>query len=136
MSEMAEQVDETSQNNMSTAKQEPIEDVELAINIPESLKTDTGHPLPWQTVLKSTLQQGTDQDEQDTDVLHDDDDHIAIDPIADGTLIQLEKSTPELLPTNDVTIPGFIFITRHLWQFLEGYPLPSDKQAFLDIYHY
>ena len=45
MSEMAEQVNETSQNNMSTAKQESIEGVELAINIPESLKTDTGHPL-------------------------------------------------------------------------------------------
>ena len=45
MSEMAEQVNETSQNNLSTAKQESIEDVESAINIQESLKTDTGHPL-------------------------------------------------------------------------------------------
>ena len=33
MSEMAEQVNETSQNNLPTAKQESIEDVELAINI-------------------------------------------------------------------------------------------------------
>ena len=33
-----------------------------------------------------------------TDVLHDDDDHIAIDPIADGTSVQLEKSITELLP--------------------------------------
>ena len=45
MSEMAEQVNETSQNNLPTAKQESIEDVESAINIPESLKTDTSHPL-------------------------------------------------------------------------------------------
>ena len=30
---------------------------------------------------------------------------------------------------------GCIFITRHLQQFLEGYPPLSDKQAFLDIYH-
>ena len=97
---------------------------------------------------KSTSQQGTDQDanhqqdrlqdqdEQDTivhnaDVLHEDDDHLAIDPIADGTSIQLEKSITELLPTNNVTIPnekvGCIFVTRHLQQFLEEYPPPSDK---------
>ena len=73
------------------------------------------------------------------DVLHDDDDYIAIDSIAEGTSIQLEKSITELLPTNDVTIPtekiGCIFVARHLQQFLEGHPPPSDKQAFLDVYH-
>ena len=42
---MAEQVNETSQNNLPRAKQESIEEVELAINIPESLKTDTSHTL-------------------------------------------------------------------------------------------
>ena len=56
MSETAEQVYETSQNNLFTAKQESIEEVELAINILESLKTDTGHTLQWQTVPKSTSQ--------------------------------------------------------------------------------
>ena len=45
MSEMAEQVNETSQNNLPTAKQESIEEVESAVNIPESLKTDTSHHL-------------------------------------------------------------------------------------------
>ena len=30
---------------------------------------------------------------------------------------------------------GCIFVTRHLQQFLEGYLPPSNKQAFLDIYH-
>ena len=45
MSEMEEQVNEISQNNLPTAKQESIEEVELAINVPESLKTDTGHTL-------------------------------------------------------------------------------------------
>ena len=156
MSETAEQVNEMSQNNLPTAKQESTEEVELAINIPESLKTDTGHTLRWQTASKSTSQQGIDQDancqqhqlqdqdEQDTivhntDVLHDDDDCITRDPIADGTSTQPEKSITELLPTNDVTIPnekvGCIFVTRHLQQFLEGYLPPSDKQAFLDIYH-
>ena len=59
--------------------------------------------------------------------------------IADGTSIQPEKLITELLSTKDVTIPNekvvCLFVTRHLWQFLEGYPPPSDKQAFSDIYH-
>ena len=45
MSEMEEQVNEISQNNLPTAKQESIEEVKFAINIPESLKTDTDHTL-------------------------------------------------------------------------------------------
>ena len=56
MPETEEQVNQTSQNNLPTAKQESIDETELAINIPQSLKTDTGHPLQWQTVPKSTLQ--------------------------------------------------------------------------------
>ena len=93
--------------NSSPTNQMPMEETVSAVNIPESLKTDTGHPLQWQTVPKSTSQQGIDQDanrqqdqlqdqdEQDTivhnaDVLHDDDDQIAIDPISHGTSIQLE----------------------------------------------
>ena len=56
MSEMEEQVNQTSQNNLPAAKQESIDETESAINILESLKTDTGHPLQWQTVPKSTSQ--------------------------------------------------------------------------------
>ena len=133
-----------------------IDGTELAINIPESLKAGTSHPLQWQTVPKSTPQQGInldanlqdnqlqDKDEQDTivhsaDVLHDDDDCTAIDTIADGTLIQSEEPITELFPTDNVTVPsekvGCIFVTRHLQQFLEGDPPPSHKQAFLGIYH-
>ena len=64
-----------------------------------------------------------DEDEQDTivhnaDVLQDDDDCIAIDPISDGTSIQPEKPITELLPTDDATIPnekvGCMFVTRFL----------------------
>ena len=73
------------------------------------------------------------------DVLQDDYDCKAIDTIADGTTIQPEKPITELFPTDDVTIPnekvGCLFVTIHLQQFLEGYLPPSDKQAFLDIYH-
>ena len=156
MSDTGKQVKQTTQNNLPTAKPESINNAELAKSIPESLKTDTSYPLQWQTATKSTSQQGInqdanlqwdqlqDEDEQDTiihdaDVLHDDEDCIAIDPIADGTSIQLEKSITELPPTDDVTIPnekvGCIFVTRHLQQFLEGYPPALNKQAFLDVYH-
>ena len=60
MSETEEQLNQTSQNNLATAKQGCIDKIELAINIPVSLKTDTGHTLQWQTVPKSTSQQGID----------------------------------------------------------------------------
>ena len=154
MSDTGKQVKQTTQNNLPTAKPESIDKVELAKSIPGSLKTDTGHLLQWQTIPKSTSQQGIDQDanlqcdqlqdedKQDTiihnaDALHNDDDHTASDTIADGTTIQLEKPITELFPTDDVTIPnkkvGCVFVTRHLQQFLEGYLPPSDKQAFLDI---
>ena len=63
MSETTEQVNESSQNNLPTAKQESIEEVELATNIPESLKIDTGNTLQHQPVLKSTSQHHTDRDE-------------------------------------------------------------------------
>ena len=37
-----------------------------------------------------------------------------------------------IMPTKKV---GCILVTSHLQQFLEDYPPPSEKQAFLDIYH-
>ena len=45
MSEATEQVSESSENNLPPAKQESMEEVEAAINIPESQKIDTGHTL-------------------------------------------------------------------------------------------
>ena len=45
MSEMEKDVNQTSQNNLLTAKQEFIDETESAINIPKSSKTDTGYPL-------------------------------------------------------------------------------------------
>ena len=120
MSEMEEQVNQTSQKNLLTAKQEFINETESAINIPESPKTDTSYPLQWQAVSNSTSHQGIDldanlqgdqlQDEEeqdpmeqdtiihDTDVSHDDYDSTAIDVIADGTTIQLERPVTELSP--------------------------------------
>ena len=45
MSETMEQLNKSSQNNLPITKQESTEVVELAINIPESLKIDTSHTL-------------------------------------------------------------------------------------------
>ena len=42
MSETAEQTNESSKYNLSSAKQESMEEVESAVNIPESPKMDTG----------------------------------------------------------------------------------------------
>ena len=75
----------------------------------------------------------------DTDVSHNDYDSRAIDIIADGTTIQLEKPVTELFPTDNVMIPnekvGCVSVTICLQQFLEEYLPPSDTQAFLDVYH-
>ena len=50
MSEMEKQVNQTSQNNLLTAKQEFIDQTESAINIPEFSKTDTVYPLQQQAI--------------------------------------------------------------------------------------
>ena len=63
MSEATEQVNESSENNLPTAKQESIKEVDSAINILESLKIDTSHTLQDQLVLRSTSQHCTNQDE-------------------------------------------------------------------------
>ena len=43
MSEAAVQINESSEYNLPSAKQESMEEVESAVNIPESLKIDTSH---------------------------------------------------------------------------------------------
>ena len=60
LSEATEQVNESSENNLPTAKQESMEEVETVINIPESLKIDTGHTPQCQPVLRNTSQHYTD----------------------------------------------------------------------------
>ena len=62
MSEMEEQVNQTSQNNLLTTKQEFIDETESAINIPKSPKTDTSYPLQWQEVNTSTSHHGINLD--------------------------------------------------------------------------
>ena len=45
MSEATEQINESSKNNLSSAKQEAMEEVESVGNIPEFQKIDTSHTL-------------------------------------------------------------------------------------------
>ena len=54
-------------------------------------------------------------------------------PTQSERLHTLSTSTDEVrMPTEKV---GCILVTNHLKQFLEDYPLSSEKQVFLDIYH-
>ena len=54
-------------------------------------------------------------------------------PIQSERLHTLPTSTDEvIMPTEKV---GCTLVTSHLKQFLEDYPLSSEKQVFLDIYH-
>ena len=151
MSEATKQVNESSENNLPSAKQEFIKQVESAINILESLKRDTGHILQHQPVMRSTSQHCIDTDEkhrqhplreqteQDIDVHQDDNEHSVKDSVAEATSTQPEQLPTVFLPTNDITIPtekvGCILVTSHLQQFLEDYPPSSDKHTFLDVYH-
>ena len=83
MSEAAEQVNESSEYNLPSAKQESMEEVESAANILESLKIDTGHtsqcPSKPCTDTDEKCQQhpSPEHAEQDAVVHQDDDEHSA-----------------------------------------------------------
>ena len=64
MSEVTEEVNESSKYNLPSPKQESMEEVESAVYIPESLKIDTGHSLQPQLVLRSTSQPCTHSDKR------------------------------------------------------------------------
>ena len=143
--EDAEQTTQSSKGNSSSAKQTSIEDIEVARNVPASLKLDTGH------TSRQLSQVCTDADEkhqqimtsedveQDTDAQHHDGKHPAEDLTREPTPKHSEQPHTMLTCTDEVTMPtkkvGCILVTSHLKQFLEDYPPSSDKQVFLDIYH-
>ena len=143
--EDAEQTTQSSKGNPLSAKHTSIEDSDVARNIPESLKLDTGH------TSRQLSQVRTDADEkhqqimtledikQDTDAQHHDGKHLVKDLTREPTLMHSEQPCTMLTCINKVTMPtkkvGCILVTSHLNQFLEDYPPSSDKQAFLDINH-
>ena len=119
MSEALEQINESSEYSLSSAKQESMEEVESAVNIPESLKTDTGHTSRCPSQLCTDTDEkcqhclSTKQAEQDAAVHQDDDEYPP--SIYSGQLLMV------LLPTDDVIMPtekvGCILVTSHLQQF-------------------
>ena len=145
MSEAAEQINESSKYNLSSAKQESMEEVESAVNIQESLKIDTSHtsqhPSQPSTDTDEKCQQrlSPEHAEQDAAIHQDDDENPAKNTAREPTLIHSDQLLMVLLPTDNVITltekVGCILVTSHLQQFLEDYPPSSDKQAFLDVYH-
>ena len=143
--EYAERTTQSSKGNPLSAKQTSIEDSDVARNILESLKLDTGRTSRQLSRVHTDADEKhqqimTSEDtEQDTDAQHGDGKH----PVEDLTRepLPMHSEQPCTMPTctNDVIMPtkkvGCILVTSHLKQFLEDYPLSSDKEAFLDIYH-
>ena len=122
-----------------------IENIDVARNAPESLKSDTSHTSRQHSRVHTDADEShqqimTSEDvEQDTNTQHHDGKHLVEDRTREST--QMYSEQPHTVPicTDKVIMPtekvGCILVTSHLKQFLEDYPLPSDKQAFLDIYH-
>ena len=77
--------------------------------------------------------------EQDTDTQQEDSEHSVEEVTREPTLMHSEQLCTMLTCADDVIMPtekvGCTLVTSHLKQFLEDYPQPLDKQAFLNIYH-
>ena len=143
--EDAEQTTQSSKGNPSVAKQKSIKDIDVARNVPESLKLDTGHTSRQHSQVcthadEQCQQIMTSEDvEQDTDAQYEDGKHSVEDVTRELTPRHSEQPCTMFTCTDKVIMPtekvGCTLVTNHLTQFLEDYPPSSDKQAFLDIYH-
>ena len=136
MLEAAEKDNESSEDNLSSAKQESMEEAESAVNILESIKIDTGHTSRrssqpcTDTDKKHQQRLSPEHAEQNAAVYQDDDEHSAENAAIEPTSTQSDQSLTAFLPTDDVTMPtekvGCILVTSHLQQFLEDYSPVSD----------
>ena len=121
MSKAAEQINESSEYSLSSAKQESMEEVESAANILESLKTDTSHTSqhPSQpctdTDKKHQHCPSTKYAEQNAVVHQDDDEYPPKNTAREPTSIHSDQLLTVLLPTDDViTLTENILVTNHL----------------------
>ena len=122
-----------------------IEDINVARNAPESLKSDTDHtsrqhsPVCTDADEKHQQIMTSEDVEQDTNAQHHDGKHLVEDLTRGPTPTHSEQQCTLPTCTDKVIMPtkkvGCILVTNHLKQFLENYPPSSDKQAFLDVYH-
>ena len=137
--EDAEQTIQFSKDNQILPSQTFTADTNVAGNPLESLKSDTSHTsrqhLPAHTDADKKCQQiKTLEDvKQNAKAQHPTEDTPKeLTPIQSERLHTLPTSTDEVnMPTKKI---GCILVTSHLKQFLEDYPLSSEKQVFLDIY--
>ena len=135
--EDAEQTIQSSKGNQISAKQMSIEDINVARNAPESLKSDTGHTsrqyskAPTDTDERHQQIMTSEDVEQGTNAQHHDGKHPVKNITREPTLKQSERLRTLPTSTDKVITPtkkvGCILVTSHLRQFLEDYPPSSDK---------
>ena len=143
--EDGEQTSQSLECNPSLAKQKSIEEIESAVNVPESLKIDTGHTSQHLSQACTDADEKCQQSmtsegaEQDTDAHQEDGEHPAEDIARGPTSMHTDQLLTMLFCTDDIIMPtkkvGCILVTSHLQQFLEDYAPSSNKQAFLGVYH-
>ena len=115
-------------------------DTNVAGNIPESLKADTGHNTPQEctAVHENQKQTVTSEDiEPVVNAQHCDRKHTVEDTTEETTTVQSQLLAISPTSQDKICMPtekvGCILVTSHLKQFPKDYPLSSEKQAFLDI---
>ena len=122
-----------------------MEDTDAVTNIAESPKQDTSHTLrhlsqvcadPDKKCQQSMTSEGV---QQDTDAQQEDDKYSVEEFTRMTTSIKSKQPCTMLICADEVIMPtekvGCTLVTRYLQQFLEDYPPPSDRQAYLNIYH-
>ena len=130
----------SSKDNQIPPSQTFIADTNVARNPPESLKSDTSHTsgqhLPVCTDADEKHQQIKTLEDVKQDAKAQ---HPMKDTPEETTSIESERLHTSPTSTDEVIMPtkkaGCTLVTSHLKQFLEDYPLSSEKQVFLDIYH-
>ena len=143
--EDAEQTIQFSKCTLISTKQVSIEDINVARNAPESLKSDSDHTsrqhskVPTDADEKHQQTMTLEDVEPHTDTQHHDGKHPDEEIAREPTPMHSEQLSTMLTCTDEVIMPtekvGCILVSGHLKQFLEEYPPSSDKQVFLDIYH-
>ena len=138
--EDAEQTIQFSKDNQIPSTQTFTADTKAAKKLPESLKSDTSHTSRQHLSVHTGAEEKHQKIKTSEDVEQDaeaqrlmKDTFRETTPTQSEWLHTLPTSTIEVrMPTAKV---GCILVTSHLKQFLEDYPLSSEKQVFLDIYH-
>ena len=136
----AEQTIQFSKDNQIPLAQTFTTDTNVAKNLPESLKSDTGSTSRQHSSARTAVEEKRQQIKTSEDIKKDAEaQHLMKDTFKETTPAQSEQLHALPTSTDEVRMPtekvGCILVTSHLKQFPEDYPLSSEKQVFLDIYH-